>query len=192
MPTLKDLMAYVDDKGYVTIESIQAYFDLTEDQACRALRACWERGLLSPMTTSFFARPVDGAAPKLRGGRSRSTWHEPNMKKIRDLLDDRGGVGVAATDVAQALDVSRGTAVNVLRLMVDREELIEKQSEFGGSFGKNPMVWGRTPEEIAAREQVFKDRVKEVRSKRREKGQAPLTRSFPTTEERHRVRGPSE
>ena len=170
MATIKDVVELAESRGFVNISLLQGHFDLTVAQACRALQACWERGLLLPTMESFFAKPVDGRPTAFREGReSRGKWYEPQTTKIKELLESQEGVGVTVRDVERALDISNGQARAALKYMVEVGQLAVGEASTGGLYGKRPTIYGVDEVAISRRDdQIYEDR----EAKKSERAQA--------------------
>lgn len=173
MPTLKDVVKLARSRGLINIDLIAQSLQISEDQACRALKACWDRGLLMPVLTAYFAEPIQGKPAQMGVGgdaKRRAAWYRPEVRAIEDMLDARSGMGVTVREVVQELRVADNRARNALSLMVETGVLVKGTASAGGAYGHRPLIFGRDLEAIAARDQLYLDKASKKRKSKPKRG----------------------
>lgn len=175
-------------RGFITVESLETEFDLSEDQACKVIKACFDKGLLLPTRQSFFTEPDEDGSPIDWRSRTspgsanrRALWYKPELAAIREYVKEHGGVGVTINDLAEKLEIHGNRLRKALSVLVDLGELQSREAKVGGAFGRHPVIWGVTNKAIDAREQVLRQHVEEVKKQgkkvKKEKKVAPVVLS---------------
>lgn len=160
MPTVVDLLALVDDEGYITIERVQEKFGYTAEKACRILLrlSSGNEPALLPTLTSAFARPAEGSLPPRFGGTSGSHsgegWYHRYLDTFRQLPSD---IGYTKRDVMGLMGCGEKMAEGLLTRMMKFDGWVMRASRAGGSHGRRPHIWGKTHEAIDRREQDYLD-----------------------------------
>lgn len=159
------ILEMVDQDGFISVAKIMEKFDLEAGQAWKVILVLCDKGVVMPMATSFFGRPVDGDPPSL--GKTESSWYQRRGREFWEFYDKRDDLGVGIADVMSALNVSRPTAVNLLNHLVENGELISRESEFGGIFGNRPKIFGKDEGELESRELLYLDQEEQRKKKRK-------------------------
>jgi hypothetical protein len=152
MTTLKDVVKLADT-GFVSIARLEKELSLPRDKACRALLACWDRGLLLPVVESYFAPPqADGTPVQMRNSEnaSRESWYAEEVKQLRQVFSehDEDGelipVALTVNDLKEELGIDgRANPLRqALKFLVEQGEIQSFTATAGGAFGHRPIIYG--------------------------------------------------
>lgn len=151
----KDVLSIVDEKGHVSAADIAGAFDIPIEKACDVLKACWERGLLLPFDTTWFARPINGKPVALTGQAGRQNkekWYRDEIAEISQAFGEDESLALTVRDTTDRFNIPVNKARKILNLMVELEYLISEEAGTGGAFGRRPIIYSINRDNIASRE----------------------------------------
>jgi hypothetical protein len=172
MVSAKDVMALMDDSpgSYISVQLVAQRFGWTNEKAARVILRLWEEGLIVPTDKSYFGKPYEGSKipyfTHQRRNEVRSKYYQDETAQIEQLLD-KLDEGITVSDLVESLGVgrkdprykvTRNRWSKILDVMVQEGKLIEKVAEYAkGMMGRPPRIFGRTEDDIYARDLRFKD-----------------------------------
>lgn len=177
MATLADVAALAETNKFVSIHLVMEHLGVSEEQACKALLACWQRGLLMPTTVSWFLKPVGGRPVNVRtseGGKiARAAYYKPVIGEILKVMDEDPEKGFSIRDLLKIVDISDQQLRKVMAILVDTQEVFVGEASAGGSFGRKPKIYSRTEDGLDSRDEQFVEdqRKKKAVARAAKKGQ---------------------
>lgn len=151
----------IDAEGLVNVDILAKALHLNEAQACRLIRACWDRGLLLPVREAYFAPGVGDEPVKFRDVRrsvsdQAQRWYKPYLEALRDYFTDPGCLhALTVNDAIELLDCTPNIARKALKMMAMMGELKEEEASTGGAYGHRPLIWYKTDQDWEKRNRQF-------------------------------------
>lgn len=151
-----EMMGLIESRGYVTPRVVAEEFGVTELQACNLIKACWNKGLLSPLYGSWFTLPGEDGGPQPKPSaeevnRRRLSWYRPELELVRQIWENDPHAAVTLMDGVEETGITLNRLRKVMNLLVETGELITTQAEYGGAFGRKPLIYSKDLEYVAER-----------------------------------------
>lgn len=160
---VKKLKSVVKARGYVSTEMIAKSLDLTIEEARRAVKACYDRGLLIPSDRSYFVLTQEDGTPVPWEGQGREI-RDTRVKRIKQLLHEHPDIGVIVKDIEEAFDppLANSTTRKLLKDLVEEGTLVMGKSAVRPPFmGHFTFIFGLTQEAIDNRDAEFLEEVEQ-------------------------------
>lgn len=172
-----EMKAFIEMRGYVTVHMVTEEFGVTELQACNLIKACWDRGLLAPLPGSWFTLPGEDGGPQPKPpaeevNRRRLSWYRPELERVRKIWEDDPHAAVTLMDGVEETGITLNRLRKVFNLLVETDELITTQAEYGGAFGRKPLIYSKDLEQVAERNAKLEGEAKARTKARQSKASA--------------------
>lgn len=186
MVTRKEVVAFIDESGAVTVNQLCEKFGMDKSRARQAVIKLLDAGLLIwcpalPRQAVFFTTPKEGRAFGLilrqkagHGGStgiSRDKYYGPHMEGIRKLIKARS-MGVTISEVVKELEVTRVVATKALDMLVEKGELWREAATGGGPYGRPPWIYAASDDDYEARDEQYQEERK-TRTKKKAEPKEP-------------------